>query len=225
VIEPDAGQADALNRGLALTTGDYVAFLNSDDLYLPGALAAIAEAFARDNADWVCGDTIFFGPGHSTRLVSAAVPRSVRDALSWNYHAPQPGMFWRRGIVDHFDTRFRYTFDHDLYVRLLRRGVRCRHVPVPVAAYRLHAASKTVAEAQAMDAEFDEVSRLHEPDLRPTVARRAASVRRVRSIVHQDAGRNRDAVELLRVAAHDPLIVRHRAYWGAVKAVVRRPAR
>jgi glycosyltransferase involved in cell wall biosynthesis len=222
IVQPDQGQADALNHGLKLASGEFVAFLNSDDLYLPGALSAAVTAFAESGADWICGDTILFGAGHPTELVSANVPRSLRQVLTWKYRAPQPGMFWRRDVVDHFDARFRYAFDHDLYVRLLRTGTRCHHLAVPVAAYRLHDASKTVAEAPSMDAEFDAISRLHEPHLAPALARRAAGFRRIRAVAHRDSGRAGDVVELARVALGDPLIIRHRAYWGTAKTVARR---
>src|SRR5207237_8457454 len=61
VSEPDAGQTDAINKGLQRATGDIVAYINSDDYYLPGAFDTAVEAFDRTRARWVVGACRFTG--------------------------------------------------------------------------------------------------------------------------------------------------------------------
>src|SRR5215211_7462751 len=62
VSEPDEGQTDALNKGLRRATGDYVAYINSDDYYLPGAFAQAIEQLERSNARWAAGRARYVGP-------------------------------------------------------------------------------------------------------------------------------------------------------------------
>src|SRR5262247_2795633 len=64
VSEKDRGQVHAINKGLERATGEIVAFLNSDDVYLPGAFnAAISHFVDSPESNWLCGDTIMFGEG------------------------------------------------------------------------------------------------------------------------------------------------------------------
>jgi glycosyltransferase involved in cell wall biosynthesis len=221
VSEPDAGQADAINKGFRLATGDVVAFLNSDDLYLPGALAAVGERFAADRScAWLCGDTVMFGAGHATQLVRTRVPRSVGDALGWGYVAPQPAMFWRRELLaEGLDPRWRYCFDNELYVRLLLAGHRCEHLPLPLAAYRLHPASKTVAEAAELEAEFDAIAETYLPRLRGAARRRTGATLLLRQAVAAgEAGRARASLaDTARALRLWPEAVKTRVFWGALK--------
>jgi glycosyltransferase involved in cell wall biosynthesis len=158
VSEKDAGQADALNKGLARATGDIVAFLNSDDLYLPGALRTIGDEFARNPAcAWVTGGWLMFGEAMQTSCWFPRPPRDAADCLYQHFSSAQPGHFWRRSLVVElggFDAGLRYCFDHDLYARLLLAGARPRVLQVPLAAYRIHASSKTVAEEARFLPEF-----------------------------------------------------------------------
>lgn len=221
VSEPDRGQVDAINKGLARATGDLFAYINSDDVYLPGAFqAAVSHFESHPDCEWLCGDTVMFGEGHPTELVSARVPLSAAHALSWAYRAPQPGMFWRRELVGAgFDEQWRYDFDHDLYVRLLLDGHSCEHLPRAVAGYRLHAASKTVAESKRFDEEFDRSAEVYEHRLTGSDRRWCRATRYLRrSYAASEAGDRREGSRwLLRALLTHPESFAARPFWGCFR--------
>lgn len=224
VSEKDRGQAHAINKGLAHATGDIVAYLNSDDLYLPEAFSKVIQYFSEHpDCDWLCGDTVMFGEGQPDQVISAEVPHSAAQALSWAYTAPQPGMFWKRKLLsDGFDERWRYCFDHELYVRLLLAGHKCDHLPATLAAYRLHQTSKTVAEGSLFDKEFDEIESMYEPQLTGAGRRWCVATRHLRSsFAASGSGRRGAAVRsLLNAVLIHPRSVLHRPFWGCLRRVM-----
>lgn len=225
VSEKDRGQAHALNKGLAQAAGDIVAYLNSDDLYLPGAFAAVVRYFhEHPDCQWLCGDTLMFGEHENTLAISADVPRSAAHALSWAYKAPQPGMFWKRELLrEGFDERWCYCFDHELYVRLLLAGHRCHHLPVTLAAYRLHPTSKTVAAGGLFDREFDQIAEMHGGSLRGAGRRWCSATRNLRlSYQASRTGQRRVAATRLgRALLTHPESVAGRPFWGCLRQLLR----
>ena len=224
ISEKDRGQAHAINKGLAHATGDIVAYINSDDLYLPEAFCKVVQYFSEHPAcDWLCGDTVMFGEGQPDRVISAEVPRSAAQALSWAYTAPQPGMFWKRKLLTNgFDERWRYCFDHELYVRLLLAGHKCDHLPATVAAYRLHDTSKTVAEGSHFDREFDEIAAIYESQLTGSGWRWCVATRHLRdSFAASTSGRRGAAVRsLLSAVLIHPESILHRPFWGCLRRLM-----
>jgi len=221
VSEKDRGQVHAINKGIAKTTGDIFGFINSDDVYVPGTFAAVAEHFDNySESEWVCGDTVMFGDGLEDELIQAVVPKSAAHCLSWSYRAPQPGHFWKRDLVQTgFDEAWRYDFDHDLYVRLLLAGHRCEHLPRTFARYRLHAASKTVAESGRFDEEFDRSAEVYESRLAGSDRRWCRATRFLRrSYAASEAGNKKEGARwLMRALATHPESLGQRTFWGCVR--------
>jgi glycosyltransferase involved in cell wall biosynthesis len=154
--EPDRGQAHALNKGLRMTTGDVIGFLNSDDVYEPGALLAVGRFFAgHPEAHWVTGRcrTIDERDNEIRRPITAYKNawlqlRSYRALLLLNYMS-QPATFWTRTAgeeVGDFDESLRYAMDYDYWLRLGRRH-RLWLIDRYLASFRVHAASKAGAAA------------------------------------------------------------------------------
>jgi glycosyltransferase involved in cell wall biosynthesis len=154
--EPDRGQSHALNKGLALVTGEIVTWLNSDDMLAPGALGAIALAFERSGADMVAGICEIHSAGrvfhrHLTSCRDGLLP--LEDLLDlegrWlnGQFFYQPEVFFRRAIWEHaggfVDGALHYSMDYDLWVRFALAGAQLHVIGRPIALYRAHEQQKT----------------------------------------------------------------------------------
>lgn len=132
ISEPDRGLSDAMNKGIAMATGDIVGWLNADDWYLPGAFAAIADAaVAEPAADWFTGRCpIVDGDGNEIRKPITAYKNMLLRAYSFPVYLTQnfiscPATFVRRDAyraVGPFRLDYRYSMDYDVFLRLARRG-------------------------------------------------------------------------------------------------------
>lgn len=147
----DAGQADAIARGFACTSGapdDVMAYINSDDFYLPGALRFVADYFARHpEVDVLYGHRIVVDE-QSREIARWFLPHHDDEVLRLNDFVPQETLFWRRRVWDRvggLDTSFHFAVDWDLLLRFQAAGARIVRVPYFLACFRAHAAQKTSA--------------------------------------------------------------------------------
>jgi glycosyltransferase involved in cell wall biosynthesis len=147
---PDSGQAQALNRGFAHTSGEIMAYLNSDDLLLPGALAYVGRYLGRNpSVDVVYGHRVLIDDA-GQEIGRHVIPRHDDEVLSWADFIPQETVFWRRTAWEAagatFDESFRYAIDWELLVRLREAGARMVRLPRFLGAFRVHGDQKTIAE-------------------------------------------------------------------------------
>lgn len=143
---PDQGQADAINRGFAGVDCEIMAYLNSDDTLLPGALACVANFFAeRPDIDIVYGHRIFIDYGGS-EIGRAILPAHSDEALRYAGYVPQETMFWRRRVWDAvgpIDVNFQYALDWDFMLRAQAAGFKFARMRRFLACFRVHDEQKT----------------------------------------------------------------------------------
>lgn len=149
VSEKDRGQADAINKGFARATGEIIGWLNSDDVYQPGAiLSAVRALQANPECGLVFGDVV--------SIDGSGAPINVMTFGDWGLEAlmqfriiSQPGVFMRRAVLEqagYLDLTYHYLLDHHLWLRMAQRAP-MRYIPERWAAARFHAAAKNLAHA------------------------------------------------------------------------------
>lgn len=151
--EKDGGQVDALMKGFCLADGEILAWLNSDDTYLPGALQA-AASFFRSHPDTALlyGDADYCDAS-GAHIGSYRTAAFDLDRLAAANIICQPAAFFRRAAfeaVGGLDGTLHFAMDYDLWIRIGRR-FSCRYTPRLLATYRLHASSKTVSAASLIN--------------------------------------------------------------------------
>lgn len=161
--EPDDGQADAINRGFAHTSGEIMAYLNSDDLLLPGSLAYVARYFARHpRVDVVYGQRVLIDE-HDGQIGTWVLPRHDDRTLTVADYIPQETLFWRRELWERaggmIDTSFKFAVDWDLLLRFREAGARMVRLPRFLGAFRVHAEQKTSSQLELCASESARLQR------------------------------------------------------------------
>lgn len=198
---PDNGQAEALNRAFSATTGEVMGWLNSDDMYLPGALYAVGAFFrANPEVDVIYGFRILVDE-NDQELGRWILPPHDDRVLSWADYVPQETLFWRRRawvrIGGCLDEEFQFALDWDLLLRLRDAGAEMAVLPEYLGAFRVHARQKTSHSISAVGfAEMDRLRRrVHGRAVTQTEVRRAVAPYLVRHLFHHASRRLRDRVE------------------------------
>ncbi len=124
VSEPDRGIYDAMNKGIALATGEVIGILNSDDLYAhPDVLARVAEVFSDSRIDSCYGDLVYVHPADTRRVVRKWKSDSfLGSSFYWGWMPPHPTFFVRRSLYEKFgmfNLSLGSAADYELMLRFL----------------------------------------------------------------------------------------------------------
>jgi glycosyltransferase involved in cell wall biosynthesis len=160
VSEPDGGQADAVNAGIAASDGEIVGWLNSDDVYFPGALQRVARRFALDDRI----DVVYGRADHidaDDRVISPYPTRPWDlSKLRADCYLCQPAVFFRRRLVERFgplDAALRYCMDYEFWLRLGQGGARFDYLEERLAGSRLHEETKTLGSRLPVHEEINDM--------------------------------------------------------------------
>jgi glycosyltransferase involved in cell wall biosynthesis len=161
VSEPDQGQTDAINKGFSQAKGEILAWLNSDDTYLPAAVAeAVGYLQAHPEIGTVYGDANIIDDEENVIGRFPAKQTDNRRLMRGYVHVPQQATFFRAELwrkVGPLDPTFFFAMDYDLWVRL------SQHAPLKYysrlwANFRLHGGAKSI---EADDRCWPEMVRVH----------------------------------------------------------------
>jgi len=161
--EKDQGQTDAINKGFQRAQGRILAYLNSDDTYLPGALTK-AVHFLDEHPEFA----MMYGEGYHVDAQGRFLERYYTEPFDFQRLAQvcficQPTVFVRREMlsaVGYLDTRLQYTMDYDYWIRIGKRYA-IGYLPEYLARSRLHPENKTIFQRIQVHQEILDTVRRH----------------------------------------------------------------
>jgi glycosyltransferase involved in cell wall biosynthesis len=143
---PDGGQADAINKGFRLATGDILAWINSDDYYRPGTLKEVAELFEPDDLKIVFGECALYKEKTGRVKSSKVFKHAQSHKIEYSDYIIQPSSFWTRKtweLVGELNLKLNYSFDWEWFIRAQRAGAQFQPVNKILSVYRYHEQHKT----------------------------------------------------------------------------------
>ena len=158
VSEPDHGQTHAVNKGITVSRGDIIGWLNSDDIYYPGALVTVQKYFSENpSVDVVYGDAFHIDVYDNQIEPYYTEPWDFEKFLSVCFLC-QPAVFFRRSMVTQFgllEESLRFCMDYEFWLRLAKNGAVFAYLPVPLAGSRMYMQNKTLSQRVPFHAEIN----------------------------------------------------------------------
>lgn len=164
VSQPDKGQADAVNLGITATSGDIIGWLNSDDIYYPGAIQRVVDFFSRHpDVDAVYGRADYIDV-HDRTFGSYPTEPWDLEHLKQACLICQPALFFRRSVVTRFgllDPDLIYCMDYEYWLRIAFGGAKFAYLPEKLAGFRIYAENKTLRAKLALRIEINDMLHRH----------------------------------------------------------------
>lgn len=162
VSRKDRGQTDAVNQGIHATDGEIIGWLNSDDVYYPGAVKKVVDFFSANP-----GVDVVYGMADHIDLVDHAF--ESYPSQPWNFEKLkescficQPALFFRRRVVENIgvlDESLHFCMDYEYWLRLGKAGVRFAYLQEKLAGSRLYADNKTLGSRAKVHREINDMFR------------------------------------------------------------------
>lgn len=161
--ERDKGHGDALNKGFAKTSGEIMAWINSDDKYLPWTFRVVAEIFSSfPHVKWIVGYNAFWNEQGEMTTVRRG-PRNIYDFINGDYFwIQQESVFWRRELWDasggKINSDFKFMVDGELWCRFFLNAD-LYTVDSVLGGYRMHSTNRALLNDKQCREEMDNAIR------------------------------------------------------------------
>jgi GT2 family glycosyltransferase len=160
VSEPDNGMYEAINKGISIAHGEVLAYLNSDDLYLPWSVEVAVRGLEQSGTELIYGDLGIIRTrrdGTPARFVMAFYPDFDLRFYSFVATMGQPTVFWYRSLMERigpFDIRYRLIGDCEYWLRAAMKGATPRHIPELMALQLEHGSTLRATQSARLGEEF-----------------------------------------------------------------------
>ena len=161
VSEPDNGQTHAINKGLRKASGEVLAWLNSDDLYLPDAISTVVNYYKKyPEYDFFFGDLQVISPEGKKLLITKECGFDKGIMFFGGNPFGQPSTFFSKRMVErigYLDESLNWSMDYEYWLRAAHKGIQFKQIKEVLSKFRYHQTSKTISSHSAIMKEHLEV--------------------------------------------------------------------